>query len=97
MQNESFAADPLFVFLNLVSRKVCVISYTQTLFEHSKADREDPRGLPVEIFFVYRLGNFFLRIMCFQSSFLLLHPTLFEVESQCKKQQFNSHILLSGG
>ena len=86
LQNESFAADPLFVFLNLVSRKVCVISYTQTLFEHSKADREDPRGLPVEIFFVYRLGNFFLRIMRFQPSFLLLHPSFLQVVTQREEQ-----------
>lgn len=85
------------MFLNLLSRKVCVISYTQTLFEHSKADREDPRGLPVEIFFIYRLGNFFLRIMCFQSSFLLLHPPFLQIETQREEQQLNSHILLSGG
>jgi hypothetical protein len=36
LQNESFAAGPLFVFLNLLSRKVCVISYTQTFSNTAK-------------------------------------------------------------
>ena len=43
----------------------------------------------------YLLCNFFLRIMSFQPSFLLLHPPLLEVEPQRQKQQLNPHILLS--
>ena len=64
---------------------------------HSKADRECSRGLSVENFFgFYFLRSFFLGIMGFQPSFLLLHPPLFEVEPQRQKQQFDSDVLLSG-
>ena len=38
----------------------------------------------------------FLGIMGFQSSFLLLHPALLEVEAQCQKQQLYPYIPLSG-
>lgn len=41
----------------------------------------------------YLLRNFFLGIMGFKPSFLLLHPSLFEVEPQSQKQQLYPHIL----
>jgi len=36
-------------------------------------------------FLFYLLRNFFLGIMGFQPSFLLLHPPLLQVEAQCKE------------
>ena len=45
----------------------------------------------------YLLCNFFLRIMGFQPSFLLLHPALLKIKAKRKEQQLRSHILLSGG
>ena len=44
----------------------------------------------------YFLRSFFLGIMGFQPSFLLLHPPLFEVESQRQEQQLDSDVILSG-
>ena len=34
--------------------------------------------------------------MGFLPSFLLLHPSLFEIEAQGQKQQLNSYVLLPG-
>lgn len=45
---------------------------------------------------IFALCSFFLGIMGFASSFLLLHPALFEVEAQHQKQQFYPYISLSG-
>ena len=37
------------------------------------------------IFEFYRLRSFFLGIMGFPPSFLLLHPSFLEIEAQCKE------------
>ena len=73
-----------------------VISYTPNFFGHDKVGPENPHGLAVDYFIFYTLRNFFIKIMCFQPSFLLLHPPLFEVEPQCQKQQFSPYVLLFG-
>ena len=45
--------------------------------------------------FQLRYPNF--RQMCSQSSFVTLHPELFQVKSKCQEEQFCAHILLPSG
>ena len=64
---------------------------------YGKADPEHSHGLAVENFLdFYILRSFFLGIMGFQPSFLLLHPSFLEVKPQRKEQYLYPHILLSG-
>ena len=53
---------------------------------YSKADREGSRGLAVENFSVLFPTQLFSRNNGFPAFFLLLHPPLFEVESQRQEQ-----------
>ena len=94
LQQPSFCAYGL----NFSVFVVCYERKTSGIFEfgYSKADRESSHGLAVDNFLVfYVLRDFFLRIMGFQPSFLLLHPPLFQVEPQRKEQQLYPYILLS--
>lgn len=64
--------------------------------EHSKADREAFHGQAVDFSGVLFAMKFFLGIMGFKPSFLLLHPSLFEIEPQSQKQQLYPRIPFPG-
>ncbi len=99
LQYESFAAGLFLRFKAVFVRNRCILGVVMEQFLHELGMAKlTGRILTVWLwitFVFYMLRNFFLGIMGFQSSFLLIHPPLLEIESQCQELFFMLSPLLT--